>query len=66
MNAKYFLDTSIFVYSFDANHSSKKERALALVEDAFQSGLGIISSHVIQEFLNFATRKFTISLKTEA
>ncbi len=65
MSAKYFLDTNIIVYSFDASQPAKKERALALIEDALQSGLGVISTQVIHEFLNVATRKFTVPLKTE-
>jgi predicted nucleic acid-binding protein len=62
MSAKYFLDTNVFVYSFDASQHSKQEVALALIGDALQSGLGIISTQVIQEFLNVATRKFDVSL----
>jgi predicted nucleic acid-binding protein len=65
MSAKYFLDTNIIVYSFDTSQPVKRERALALVEGALQSGLGVISTQVIQEFLNVATRKFAIPLKTE-
>ena len=65
MSAKYFLDTNILVYSFDADQPAKKERALALIEDALQNGLGIISAQVIQEFLNVATRKFASTLKAE-
>jgi predicted nucleic acid-binding protein len=65
MSAKYFLDTNIFVYSFGASQPDKKERALALIGDALHSGLGVISTQVIQEFLNVATRKFTVPLKAE-
>jgi len=65
MSAKYFLDTNIFVYSFDFSQPDKKERALALIGDGLQSGLGVISTQVIQEFLNVATRKFSAPLKTE-
>ena len=65
MTAKYFLDTNIIVYSFDASQTAKKGRALTLVEDALQSGLGIISTQVVQEFLNVATRKFAAPLTME-
>jgi predicted nucleic acid-binding protein len=65
MSAKYFLDTNILVYSFDADHPAKRERALGLIGEALQSGLGIISTQVIQEFLNVATRKFAAPLKPE-
>ena len=58
MNDKYFLDTNIFVYSFDKSAPGKRAQAIALIADALESGNGIISSQVIQEFLNVATRKF--------
>ena len=64
MSAKHFLDTNIFVYSFDQSQTGKRERALALIAEALQSGEGLISTQVIQEFLNVATRKFAIPMKT--
>ncbi len=63
MSAKHFLDTNIFVYSFDQNQPEKRERALGLIAEALQSGDGLISSQVIQEFLNVATRKFSRPMK---
>ena len=65
MSAKYFLDTNIFVYSFDARQPGKKERALELIGAALQSGQGMISTQVIQEFLNVATRKFDPPIRSE-
>ena len=64
MSAKHFLDTNIFVYSFDESQPEKRERALNLIAEALQSGDGLISAQVIQEFLNVATRKFTSPMKT--
>lgn len=58
MSAKYFLDTNIFVYSFDERQADKRERALDLISAALQDRQGITSTQVIQEFLNVATRKF--------
>ena len=65
MSDKYFLDTNIFVYCFDDTQPAKKVRSLALVADALQTGDGIISTQVMQEFLNVATRKFSVPLKPE-
>ena len=64
MSAKAFLDTDIFVYSFDRTDLRKRETARNLVSDALENGSGIISSQVVQEFLNAATRKFVIPLST--
>jgi predicted nucleic acid-binding protein len=65
MNAKAFLDTNIFVYSFDSTLPAKQNRALALIQDALESGLGIVSTQVIQEFLNVATQKFVVPMNYE-
>jgi len=65
MSDKYFIDTNVFVYCFDDRHPEKKVRALSLIADALQSGKGMISWQVIQEFLNVSTRKFLIPVKPE-
>src|SRR6266850_495045 len=59
MNDRFFLDTNIFVYSLTANPSSKKERAVELVDRAIGSGKGVISYQVVQEFFSVAFRRFT-------
>ncbi len=58
MTAKYFLDTNIFVYSFDTRAPKKVKRAQALIHAAITQRSGCISSQVVQEFINVATRKF--------
>lgn len=55
---KEFLDTNIFVYTFDAAASAKRPKARAIVGQALEDGRGAISYQVVQEFLNVATRKF--------
>ena len=58
MSADYFLDTNIFVYTFDSSAPDKQRKARALVHAALQEGRGVVSTQVMQEFLNVATRKF--------
>ncbi len=65
MSAKYFIDTNVFVYSFDDRQPIKKERALALIQEALKTNTGMISTQVIQEFLNVATQKFAVPLKID-
>ena len=65
MNDKYFIDTNVFIYSFDIDQSAKQERSLELIQVGLGTGLGIISTQVIQEFLIVATRKFAIPMKPE-
>jgi len=62
MSAKYFIDSNIFVYSFDQRQPAKKQRSMELIQQALESGLGIISTQVIQEFLNVATQKFAVPM----
>lgn len=63
MSDKYFIDTNVFVYCFDDGQQDKKVRSLSLIADALQTGNGIISWQVIQEFLNVSIRKFIVPLK---
>jgi len=58
MKDRFFLDTNIFIYTFDDKSSFKKKIATQLVADALGSGAGIISYQVIQEFLNVCRKKF--------
>ncbi len=58
MKDKYFIDTNIFVYSFDKNEPTKKEKADQLIKTALLDNQGCISYQVIQEFINVATKKF--------
>lgn len=63
MSVKFFLDTNIVVYTFDAESPRKKRRAQELVEQALRTHEGVVSTQVVQEFLNVATVKFTTPLK---
>jgi len=58
MKGKFFLDTNIFVYSFDANFPTKSGRAKQLIRDAVATRKGVVSYQVVQEFLNVALRRF--------
>jgi predicted nucleic acid-binding protein len=62
MSARYFLDTNIFVYTFDLSDDGKRQIASRLVSEALQSGQGVISYQVVQEFFNLAARKFKTPL----
>ncbi len=62
MNDKYFIDTNIFVYSFQPDEPIKQGIAQELIQNALKKQTGCISSQVIQEFLNVATKKFRPAL----
>jgi predicted nucleic acid-binding protein len=58
MSGRFFLDTNIFVYAFDAAAPAKARKAARLVRDAVDTGKGIVSYQVVQEFFNVALRRF--------
>jgi predicted nucleic acid-binding protein len=59
MSAKFFLDTNVFVYVFDTTAPVKAKNAARLVRDAVDTGKGIVSYQVVQEFFNVAFRRFS-------
>jgi predicted nucleic acid-binding protein len=62
MSARFFLDTNILVYSFDASSPAKQKKARDLIDRALSTRGGLISYQVVQEFLNVALRKFETPL----
>jgi predicted nucleic acid-binding protein len=63
MSAKFFLDTNIFVYSFDRAAPKKATKAKRLIREALASQKGVISFQVVQEFFNVATKRFAQPLR---
>jgi predicted nucleic acid-binding protein len=62
---RFFLDTNIAVYCFDASAPRKQEAAKELVAHAASSGLGVVSYQVLQEFCNVASNSRRLTLDTE-
>ena len=58
MNDSFFIDTNIFVYAFDLSNQDKQNTCHELVKRGLETGNGIISFQVIQEFLSLSSRKF--------
>jgi predicted nucleic acid-binding protein len=58
MNGRFFLDTNVFVYSFDTSAPAKARRASQLIREAVETRKGIVSFQVVQEFFNVALRRF--------
>jgi predicted nucleic acid-binding protein len=59
MSDRFFLDTSVFVCSFDRNAASKERVATQLIRKALSTQKGMISYQVVREFFNVALRKFS-------
>jgi predicted nucleic acid-binding protein len=62
MSDKYFLDTNIFVYSFDPVDPRKARIAEELVPRGVGSRMGVISYQVVQEFMNVSLRQFKATM----
>jgi predicted nucleic acid-binding protein len=58
MSGRFFLDTNIFVYSFDASSPKKAAQAKKLIRSAIETRGGIVSYQVVQEFFNVALCRF--------
>ncbi|HLK03025.1 MAG TPA: PIN domain-containing protein [Candidatus Acidoferrum sp.] len=64
MSGRFFLDTNVFVYTFDSTAPAKQAAALKLVRSALDTRAGIISFQVVQEFLQVALRRFVRPLSS--
>ena len=59
MSGRFFLDTNVFVYSFDRDSTAKARRAIQLIHEAVSTRKGMVSYQVVQEFFNVALRRFS-------
>jgi predicted nucleic acid-binding protein len=57
MNDVAFVDTNILVYAHDRDAGPKRDRAVRLLEELWESGNGRLSVQVLQEFYVSVTRK---------
>ena len=51
-----FIDTNILVYAHDAAEGSRHHAAVAVLQDLWLNGTGVLSTQVLQEFYSVATR----------
>ncbi|MEA3222185.1 MAG: PIN domain-containing protein [Thermodesulfobacteriota bacterium] len=54
---KIFLDTNIIIYAYDLSAGEKHEIARKIIVDLWDSGLGVLSTQVLQEFFVTITQK---------
>lgn len=64
MSDRYFLDTNVLAYAFDAGAPRKAEIADRLISEGLKHRTAVISYQMMQEFLNVAVRKFEPPLST--
>ncbi len=56
-DAKVFVDTNVLVYAYDVSAGAKHHAAVAVMHDLWDSGHGITSMQVLQEFFVNVTGK---------
>jgi predicted nucleic acid-binding protein len=67
MSGRFFLDTNVFVYSFDHTARKKAARAKQLIREALETQKGVTSYQAAQEFFNVALKRFARPMRvTEA
>jgi predicted nucleic acid-binding protein len=65
-DSRVFLDTNILIYAYDVSAKEKHEKARDIVLALWESGLGVLSTQVMQEFFVMATRKIPSPLDIKA
>ncbi len=60
MPDRVFLDTNIFIYAQDAGSPDKQRKSREIIAQLADSGDGVISTQVMQEFFVAATRKLGV------
>lgn len=60
----FLMDTNVLVYSFDTTEPRKQQIAQEIIRYALHTQRGVISTQVVQEFLNLALRKFAKTMST--
>lgn len=60
MSGKAFLDANILLYAQDAGSPDKQRRSRDIIAHLADSGEGVISTQVMQEFFVAATRKLGV------
>jgi predicted nucleic acid-binding protein len=58
-----FIDTNVLVYADAADAPDKQARASILIAQLLRNGEGVISTQVLNEFVNAALRKLSLPLE---
>jgi predicted nucleic acid-binding protein len=61
-----FVDTNVFVYAYDASAGPKRQAARKVLADLWDSGLGVVSTQVLQEFFVTVTRRLPKTMELGA
>lgn len=59
---KVFVDTNVIVYAYDKSAGEKHRIAAGIMKDLWKSGLGTVSTQILQEFFVTLTKKIPTPL----
>lgn len=62
---KVFIDTNILIYAYDTSAGAKYEIAKEILVNLWNSGLGVLSTQVLQEFFVNITKKIPKPIKVD-
>lgn len=65
MAGKVFVDTNVLVYAYDRSDPEKNRIAGGVVQGLWETGLGVVSTQVLQEFYVTVTSKVPKPLPAE-
>jgi predicted nucleic acid-binding protein len=60
MAERSFIDTNVLVYAEASDAPSKQHAALALLKQLYETGTGVLSTQVLQEYCNVAIKKLKL------
>jgi predicted nucleic acid-binding protein len=65
MSDRFFLDSNILVYAYDAHEPKKRITAQSLLKEGIRQESAVISTQVTGEFFTIVTRKIPAPLSTD-
>ncbi|MCW5978853.1 MAG: PIN domain-containing protein [Bryobacteraceae bacterium] len=65
MSGRFFLDTNLLIYAIDATDPHKQAVAQTWIATAHESGDGLVSYQVVQEWFNVVLRKAAAPLSVD-
>ena len=60
MANRSFIDTNVLIYAEASDESAKRQAALGLLKQLYESASGVLSTQVLQEYCNVALKKLKL------
>ena len=60
LGSRSFIDTNVLIYAEASDQPAKRQAALALLKQLYESASGVLSTQVLQEYCNVALKKLKL------